>query len=261
MEYDGFIKNLKDLIGIDLANYKRPQMERRIRNLMWFEGYSDFAEYLRVLRHDSSKLEKLVDHLTINFSEFFRDPAQWEILRNEVIPLLYRSNRRLKIWSAGCAAGEEAYTLAMILADLGLDKAALVATDVDANALEKAHRGVYTDKSVHNVPDVMLKKCFNVVGGSYQVKDWLKKMVSFEKHDLLKDPPPDEDFDLVVCRNVVIYFTDGAKSVFYPNVIGALRAGGYLFAGNTEQIFQPERFGLASAGGQFFYKKVMSNEK
>ncbi len=99
----------------------------------------------------------------------------------------------------------------MILADLGLDKAALVATDVDANALEKAHRGVYTDKSVHNVPDVMLKKCFNVVGGCYQVKDWLKKMVSFEKHDLLKDPPPDEDFDLVVCRNVVIYFTDGAK--------------------------------------------------
>ncbi len=97
MEFEGFIRNLKDLIGIDLANYKRPQMERRIRNLMWFEGYSDFAEYLRVLRHDRSKLEKLVDHLTINFSEFFRDPAQWEILRNEVIPLLYGSNRQPQV--------------------------------------------------------------------------------------------------------------------------------------------------------------------
>lgn len=256
MEYEGFIGNIKEMIGINPANYKRVQMERRIRNLMRFEGYSDFAEYLRALRHDRSKLEKLVSHLTINFSEFFRDPAQWEILRDEVIPLLYGSNRHLKLWSAGCAAGEEAYTLAMILADLGLNKSVLVATDVDANALEKAHQGIYVDKSVRNVPDFRLKKYFKVVDGSYQVKDRLKQMVSFKNHDLLKDRPPDEGFDLVVCRNVVIYFTDGAKDALHQSVIGALRVGGYLFAGNTEQIFQPEKIGLAPAGGQFFYKKI-----
>jgi chemotaxis protein methyltransferase CheR len=257
MEYDSFIKNLDDMIGIDLANYKRTQMERRIRNLMKFEGCGDFEAYLKVLRIDQSKLEKLIDHLTIKFSEFFRDPAQWEMLEKKVIPELYAGNRQLKIWSTGCAAGEEAYTLAMILADRGIVEASLIATDIDANALEKARLGVYADKSVKNVPDVRLQKYFNMLGASYRVKDRLKKTVSFKRHDLIEEPPPDSDCDLIVCRNVIIYFTEEAKHVLYQRVIGALRVGGYLFAGNTEQIFQPGQIGLAPAGGQFFYKKVL----
>jgi chemotaxis protein methyltransferase CheR len=256
MEYDSFIKNLDDLIGIDLANYKRTQMERRIRNLMRFEGCGDFEAYLKLLRDNHSKLEKLIEHLTIKFSEFFRDPAQWELLEKKVVPELYGSNRRLKIWSAGCAAGEEAYSLATILTDLGIIETSLIATDIDANALEKARLGVYTDKSVKNVPDVQLQNYFNLVGPTYQVKDRLKKTVSFKRHDLIEDSPPDSDCDLIVCRNVIIYFTEEAKNSLYHKVVGALRVGGYLFAGNTEQIFQPERLGLAPAVGQFFYQRI-----
>jgi chemotaxis protein methyltransferase CheR len=256
MGYDSFIKNLDALIGIDLANYKRAQMERRIRSLMKFEGYDDFEAYLKALREDHSKLEKLIERLTINFSEFFRDPAQWEILEKKVVSELYGSNRRLKIWSAGCAAGEEAYALAMILTDLGIIEASLIATDIDANALEKARLGVYADKSVKNVPDNWLQKYFNMVGDSYQVKDRLKKTTSFKRHDMIEEPPPDSGCDLIICRNVIIYFTEEAKKVLYQRVSGALRVGGYLFAGNTEQIFQPEQLGLAPAEGQFFYKRI-----
>jgi chemotaxis protein methyltransferase CheR len=256
VEYEDFIKEIDDLIGIDLANYKRPQMERRIRNLMRLDGRGDFEVYLRALRDDRSQLEKLIEHLTIKFSEFFRDPTQWEALEKKVVPELYCGNRKLKIWSAGCAAGEEAYTLAMILADLEISQGTLVATDIDANALQKAYLGVYVDKSVKNVPDIRLQAYFNLVGSTYQVKDRLKKMVSFKKHDLLEDAPPNSDCDLIVCRNVIIYFTEGAKISLYQKMVGALRVGGYLFAGNTEQIFQPERLGLAPAGGQFVYKRI-----
>ena len=256
MEYDSFIKNIDDLIGIDLANYKRTQMERRIRSLMGLEGYSDFETYLTALRGDRPRLEKLIEHLTIKFSEFFRDPAQWDLLEKKVLPELYGSNRRLRIWSAGCAAGEEAYTLAMILDDLGIGEASLIATDIDANALDKARLGVYADKSVNNVRDDRLKKHFNLVGSTYQVNDRLRKKVTFKRHDLIEEPPPDSNCDLIVCRNVIIYFTEKTKEVLYQMAIGALRIGGFLFAGNTEQIFHPERIGLAPAGGQFFYKRV-----
>ena len=256
MDYDSFIKNLDQMIGIDLANYKQAQMERRIRNLMRSEGCGDFEVYLRMLQADHAKLKKLVDHLTINFSEFFRDPAQWELLEKKVIPELYGSKRQFKIWSAGCAAGEEAYTLAMVLADLGITEAFLTASDINDNALEKARRGVYPDKSVKHVPGRRLQKYFQTVGASYHVNDQLKKTVSFMRHDLIEDPPPGSGYDMIVCRNVIIYFTEGARNVLYQRVIGALRVGGYLFAGNTEQIFQPERFGLALVEGQFFYKRV-----
>jgi chemotaxis protein methyltransferase CheR len=257
MEYDSFIKNIDALIGIDLANYKRTQMERRIRGLMRFEGYGDYEAYLQALRDDHAKLEKLIERLTIKFSEFFRDPAQWGLLEKKVLPELYGNNRRLKIWSAGCAGGEEAYTLAMILADLGIIETSLIATDIDASALEKARLGVYMDKSVNNVSAVRLQKHFNMVDSSYQVKDRLKKTVSFKRHDLTEEPPPGSNCDLIICRNVIIYFTEETKNVLYQMVIRALRVGGYLFAGNTEQIFHPERIGLTPAGGQFFYKKTV----
>jgi chemotaxis protein methyltransferase CheR len=220
------------------------------------EGYGDFEAYLQALQGDRSRLEKLIEHLTIKFTEFFRDPAQWEMLEKKVVPELSDNNRRLRIWSAGCATGEEAYTMAMILADLGITGASLIATDIDANALEKARLGVYADKSINNVPDDRLQKYFNMVGSSYQAKDQLKRMLSFKRHDLLREAPPVSDCDLIICRNVIIYFTEQTKNFLDRIVIGALRVGGYLFAGNTEQIFHPERIGLALAEGQFFYKKV-----
>jgi chemotaxis protein methyltransferase CheR len=143
----------------------------------------------------------------------------------------------------------------MILADLDLDRATLVATDIDVNALEKARLGIYPGKIVKNVSEARLERYLRPVGTSYQIKDQLKKMVTFKKHDLINEQLPVGACDLIVCRNVIIYFTEQAKNALYQRVIRSLRIGGCLFAGNTEQIFQPERLGLAAAGGQFFYKK------
>ena len=257
MDYDTFIEALKGLFEIDLKYYKRNQMERRICNLMKFEGFGDFGAYLPALHADRAMLEKLVNHLTINFSEFFRDPVQWDKLEREIIPELCAGTGHLKIWSAGCGAGEEAYTLAMILADLGVT-ATLIASDIDAKALEKACRGEYAEHAVKNVTGLRLKKYFDMNGKLYQMKDSLKKAISFQRQDLIRDVPPDDDFDLIVCRNVLIYFTDEAKSVLYQKVSGSLRTGGYLFAGSTEQLFSADKLRLSFAGGQFFYRKQES---
>lgn len=256
MDYLEFISRLKELIGIDLSYYKRRQMERRITSLMGYEGYSDFREYLKALASDRRALDKLLNHLTINFSEFFRDTRQWEILKEQILPGLAARSSHLRIWSAGCATGEEPYSLVITLIEAGIQQAAIIATDIDDQALLKARQGSYSLKAVKNVPERLLRRYFRLEGERCLVSDEVKKQVIFKKHDLLKEMPPDRDFDLILCRNVIIYFTEEAKEALYARMLGVLKIGGCFFAGNTEQIFQPERLGLALVTGQFFYRRI-----
>ncbi|MDH7576335.1 MAG: protein-glutamate O-methyltransferase CheR [Bacillota bacterium] len=255
MDFEVFIRKIGKFTGIDLTNYKRPQMERRINSLMRAQGFDNYLEYLAALEKNPVQLEKFLNHLTINVSEFYRNPPQWEIFKTRILPELLKTNPRLKTWSAGCATGEEPYTLAIILREhVSAPLPRILATDIDEKALAKAKAGVYQEKSISNIPKAQLVQYFSRVGETYQIKDEIKKLVNFQRHDLLKDPF-DTFFDLILCRNVVIYFTEDAKELLYKRFRDALRPGGVLFTGSTEQIFQASQLGL-EAMASFFYRRV-----
>jgi chemotaxis protein methyltransferase CheR len=254
-KYQWFIKKVLDRSGIDLSSYKRPQMERRINSLMRSQNVNNYEDYLQLLIRDGAHYHKFLDHITINVSEFFRNPSHWQVLQDKVLPELLSGKSSLKVWSAGCSTGEEPYTLAMVL----LEKLAgrfnnIIATDIDRLAIEKAQKGAYSQKAIAGVPGSWLKKYFSQNNESYIIKEEVKKWVDFKQHDLLKDRYPN-NCDLILCRNVVIYFTEEAKLRLYQGFQQALRPGGILFIGSTEQIFQARELGLKSIA-TFFYQKV-----
>jgi len=253
--YEKFVSDLKQYLNIDLAGYKRQQMERRTNALMGTLGYKgNYNEFVRVMRTDKEIFNRFLNHMTINVSEFFRNPQQWEKLEKNILPSLLSESANLKIWSAGCSTGEEPYTLAMILAEsFGFGKHTILATDFDNSVVAKASEGVYLKKEVQGTPEKYLHKYFDVQDDKYKVKDELKKNITFKNHNLLRDDFP-VALDLIICRNVVIYFKEDAKSILYYNFHKALRRGGILFTGSTEQILQARSIGYSTAD-TFFYKK------
>ncbi|WP_248925431.1 CheR family methyltransferase [Paenibacillus hamazuiensis] len=250
-----FVKKVKDYTTIDLAQYKEAQMKRRLTTLRLKKGYNTFASFFDAMTKDKSLFYEFLDRMTINVSEFWRNPNRWEVLEQKFLPDMLKTTRRLKIWSAACSTGEEPYTLAMILAELkALPEAYLLASDIDEGALEKARRGLYLDRSVKDVPAKYLQKYYRADGVQYYISDELKKAVKFQKQNLLTDTF-DTGFDLIVCRNVMIYFTEEAKHLLYHKFAKALKPGGILFVGSTEQIFSPGQYGMEPAD-TFFYRKV-----
>jgi len=188
MRFENFINKTGEIIGIDLTKYKRTQMERRINSLMRSEGFTNYRDYYHKLKEDPCIRNKFIDHLTINVSEFFRNSGQWHVLENTILPEIIKNNPVPKFWSAGCATGEEPYSLAIILRELFPSiKPTIIATDIDDNILATAKQAVYKERSVVNVPALYLKKYFVKKADSYQLKQEIKDMVTFKKHDLLKD--------------------------------------------------------------------------
>lgn len=249
-----FIKKIKEHTAIDLALYKEAQMKRRLTTLRMKRGYNTFVAFFDAMMKDKELFYEFLDRMTINVSEFWRNPNRWELVEKKFIPEMLERNRRLKIWSAACSTGEEPYTLAMILAEQGaLSETNLHATDIDDGALEKARKGMYLDRSVRDVPPNYVKKYFKQDGVMYHVSDELKKTIKFQKQNLLVDTF-DSGFDLIVCRNVIIYFTEEAKHLLYQKFAKALKPGGLLFVGSTEQIFSPGQYDL-EATETFFYRK------
>lgn len=255
-DYSEFIFNVKKLTGIDLAQYKEAQMKRRLTTLRNKNGYSSFAAFFKAMVANKTLFYEFLDRMTINVSEFWRNPNRWETLRDVILPEITKGRPRMKIWSAACSTGEEPYTLAMILNDLGLlQRTYLLATDIDEGALSKAAEGLYLDRSLKDVPPDVAKRYFTSEGMMYRFDSNLKKAVTFKKQNLLLDEF-EEDFDLIVCRNVMIYFTEEAKHSLYHRFAKALRPGGILFVGSTEQIFSPGNYGLETAE-TFFYRKKL----
>lgn len=255
-DFSLFVANIKAYTTIDLNQYKEAQMKRRLTTLRMKKGYNTFAAYFDAITKDKSLLHEFLDRMTINVSEFWRNPNRWEILERKFVPEMMRENRRLRVWSAACSTGEEPYTLAMILAELrALSDAYLIATDIDDGALDKAKAGVYLDRSVRDVPRNYLDRYFRKepATATYAVSDELKRGVKFRKQNLLLDAF-ETSFDLIVCRNVMIYFTEDAKHLLYHKFAQALKSGGILFVGSTEQIFSPGQYGLEPAD-TFFYRK------
>lgn len=253
--YEQFVEGIKRKTGIDLALYKEAQMKRRLTSLYEKKGYANFVDFLRAVETDRDMMNEFLDRMTINVSEFYRNGKRWEVLQKKIFPRLLQNNRRLKIWSAACSTGEEPYSLVMVLAQyLPLSQIQVMATDLDDNAIAKAKRGVYPERSLTEVPADSKAKYFEKEGEFYRVKDEIKRCVTFKKHNLLKDTY-DSNHDLIVCRNVMIYFTEEAKDQIYQNFSKALKPGGVLFVGSTEQIFSPARYQF-EVEDTFFYRKM-----
>ncbi|MCM3180150.1 CheR family methyltransferase [Cytobacillus horneckiae] len=257
-DYQEFIQNIKNKTGIDLALYKEAQMKRRLQSFYEKKGYRSFQNFFIGMSNNDQLLNEFLERMTINVSEFYRNIKRWGVLENEIIPQLLKRKRQLKIWSAACSTGEEPYTLALILSKfMPLSEIKIIATDIDDAAIAKAKAGIYSERSLNEVPMDIKRKYFTTNGNLHYISDELKKTVQFRKQNLLSDSF-DEKYDLIVCRNVLIYFTEEAKEQLYNKFSQALFNGGYLFVGSTEQIFNPSTYGLKNEQS-FFYQKVLSN--
>ena len=236
-KYEEFKADVLKLTKIDLNYYKEKQMRRRIDTLANKNGAKSYEEYIQMIKSDKEKFEQFVNFLTINVSEFYRNSDQWKLMDQQVIPKLIKEQRKpIKIWSAACSTGDEPYSLAMAFSKhVSLSDIKILATDIDKQVIEHAKVGLYSEKSIAGVPADLKKKYFTQIGNSYQISDDIKKCVTFKEHNLLKDVYP-KDYDLILCRNVVIYFTDEAKDMIYKNFYGSLKSKGVLFIGSTEQI-------------------------
>lgn len=253
--YEYFIKQVYKLTNIDLSLYKEKQMKRRIKSLLSRNGFKDFAEYFNGIKNDRKLFEEFINYLTINVSEFFRNPNQWEVLEKEILPYLINRHGKIRIWSAACSTGEEPYSLAMLLTKFyPITEIKIFATDIDKAAIEKAKMGIYSEKSIENVPLEFKNKYFTKLGNSYKIDESIKRCVEFSQHNLLKDIYPSNNH-LILCRNVMIYFTEEAKVEMYKKFHNALTADGILFVGSTEQIILPERYNF-KAFRTFFYSKI-----
>ncbi|CAG9622657.1 Chemotaxis protein methyltransferase [Sutcliffiella rhizosphaerae] len=254
-DYILFIEKVKKKTGIDLSLYKEGQMKRRLTSLYEKKGYSNFNDYFKVIDSDLDELYNFLDRMTINVSEFFRNYKRWEILEQKILPDIIKKEKRLKVWSAACSTGEEPYTLAMVLSNfMTLGSFRVLATDIDDNAIARAKLATYHERSLQEVPSDVKKKYFIPCDGLFKVKDEIKNSVVFKKQNLLADSF-EKDLDLIVCRNVLIYFTEEAKEHLYHKFSQSLKKGGILFVGSTEQIFQPSKYGFEVVD-TFFYRKV-----
>ena len=257
--YEKFVVALKQKLEFDLSGYKRKQMERRIISFMEnLDCGGKYDVFMECLVKDKQICHNFFEHITINVSEFFRNPSQWEVLRKKILPQLIIEDKRLYIWSAGCSTGEEPYSLAMIMEEyFPKQKYTILATDCDNDILQKAREGVYIAKSMQAVSDRFLNKYFDVHGDKYHIKNDLKKSISFRNHNMLVDPFS-KQMDFIACRNVVIYFKEEIKEQIYSNFYAALRPGGILFTGSTEQLIRARELGYETAA-PFFYRRPLRN--
>ncbi len=258
-DYEYLKKEVLKMTQIDLNAYKERQMKRRIDTLISKNNIQGYDKYVAVLKSDKERFDEFINYITINVSEFYRNPEQWKFMDEKVFPkLIERFGKNLKVWSAACSTGDEPYSLVMALSKhIPLNQIKIYATDLDKTVMAKAKVGLYDAKSIAGVPDEFKKKYFTQVGPSYKISDEIKARVEFHEHNLLKDKYP-TDYNLILCRNVIIYFTDEAKDEVFKKFYDSLKKGGYLFIGSTEQILNYKEIGFGRENS-FFYERPMDS--
>lgn len=259
-EYIRFCEGVRSTTGIDLGQYRPGQMERRLRSFAQRQGQKDLDAYLAWLRQDPAAMDAFLDRMTINVSELFRNPERFTDVEKQILPeLLKNAGGNLKVWSAGCSYGAEVYSLLILLRELApAGRHEVLAADIDNRILARAKEGRFSASDMRNVTPARRQKWFTESaasgdGVSWQVAPELRKAVTFRQMDLLRDSFA-SGFDLIACRNVVIYFNDDAKDVLYKRFYDALRPGGILFIGSTERVNNAETLGWEKCG-TFFYRK------
>lgn len=243
-DFDVLLDYLKRSRGFDLSGYKRPSLMRRVLKRVQTVGLTRYGDYQDYLEVHPDEFAQLFNMLLINVTSFFRDPPVWEILTTEVIPRLLAGKTReapIRVWSAACASGEEAYTLAILLAEaMGLDefrdRVKIYGTDIDEEALGQARQAVYTAREVANVPEPLRERYFEHGGGRYTFHKDLRRSVIFGRHDLLQDAPISR-IDLLACRNSLMYFNTEAQARILAKLHFALNDGGSLVLGKAEMLF------------------------
>lgn len=255
-EYEEFKTDILKLTKVDLNAYKEQQMKRRLLSLIDKHKFSGFEEYFKKLKTDKNLYEEFLNYFTINVSEFYRNPDQWDMMDKTVIPeLIQRFGKNLKIWSAACSTGDEPYSLVMALSrHIPLNQIKIYATDIDKQVIEKAKAGLYAEKSIASVPADLKKKYFTEIGkNTFQISDEIKSRVTFRDHNLILNDYQ-KDFNFIVCRNVLIYFTEDAKEDVFRKFYASLAPGGVLFIGSTEQITNYKEMGYIRKSS-FYYEK------
>lgn len=255
MDLEYFKKWVFKEFKIDLSAYKENQLNRRILSLMSRVGVNSVDEYILLLKKDVNQRQKFLDFITINVTEFFRNPEIFEDLKDKIEEYITFTEKNLKIWSAACSIGAEPYSIAIILDNLKVKgNHKIIATDLDSSILERAKKGEFISSEIKNVKPEYLKRYFTKEGDKYLIDSKIKNMVTFKKHDLILDNY-DKDFDLIVCRNVVIYFNQDVKNDIYRKFSNSLKKGGLLFVGATESILNYKDYGFEKAS-TFIYKKI-----
>ena len=254
-DYEYFKKAIFELTKVDLNAYKENQMKRRIDTLIAKRSGLGYDKYVQALRTDKELFDEFVSYITINVSEFYRNQEQWKLLDEKIIPeLIQKYGKNLKVWSAACSTGDEPYSLVMALSKhIPLNQIKIIATDLDKQIIAKAKVGLYNAKSIAGVPEDLKKKYFTQIGTSYKIADEIKNCVEFREHNLIKDEYF-TDCHLIVCRNVLIYFTEEAKDEVFVKFQKSLVPKGVLFIGSTEQIMKYKEIGYERKSS-FFYEK------
>jgi two-component system CheB/CheR fusion protein len=251
-ELPSFLDRIREQTGLDFSAYKQATIVRRLQRRMAAVGVQTLPDYRRYVDRHRDEAGQLAASLLIKVTEFFRDPDLFEMLRDQVLPQLIADARErgdLRIWSAGCATGEEAYSLAMLVADLLGDEldtlpVRIFATDIAAEALDLARRGIYPESALQGMSPDMIERHFTHVDGVHQVHRRVRELMVFGEHDLGRRAPFPR-IDLVLCRNVLIYFTADLQRRALQRFAFALRPGGYLVLGKSETVNPlPEFFAL-----------------
>ncbi|MFI9011048.1 CheR family methyltransferase [Actinosynnema sp. NPDC053489] len=247
-KFEAVLVYLKEARGFDFTGYKRTSLARRVRRRMAHVGIEDYADYLDLLQVNPEEFEALFNTILINVTDFFRDREAWDHLRSEIIPMMLAErgpDDPVRVWSAGCAAGQEAYSLAMVLADaLGPERfrqqVKIYATDVDEEALTQARQASYTATEVRSLDEDQLQRYFDQQGGRYVFRKDLRRSVIFGRNDLVQDAPISR-IDLLVCRNALMYFNAETQARILGRFHFALMPRGLLFLGKAEMLLSHSR--------------------
>jgi chemotaxis protein methyltransferase CheR len=253
-DYIGFCEGLRQICGIDLTQYKRPQMERRLRSYWVRLGISKLTDALPLLRKDAGQLDDLLDRVTINVSQLWRHPDQWARLEGGLLQELAGTGR-VRAWSAGCSYGAEAYTLAAVCADAIPNATVRIhGTDIDQRMVARAKIGEFSAADARTAPTAPMQRWFERTPDGWRAKEQLRAMTTFAVGDLLKLRPSPSSYELIMCRNTVIYFADQIRDELHASFAHALRPGGILVIGGTERITDAASLGLATIH-PFIYRK------
>jgi chemotaxis protein methyltransferase CheR len=253
-DYTDFCAGVRALCRIDLSQYKRGQMERRIRTYAGRRGHEDLGRYLITLRGAPEELASFLDRVTINVSQLWRNPEQWDVLARRVLPELAEGGR-IRAWSAGCSYGAEAHTLAAVALDsVRGARLEITGTDIDERMITRAREGRFTADDARDAPRGPLERWFAPDAGGWRAKPEVRRPLRFEVGDLLRTTPRAASYDLILCRNTVIYFTEDVRDALHERLVAALRPGGFLVVGSTERVADMRALGLTGPH-PFVYRK------
>ena len=250
--YERMARDVRTLLGIDLTQYKPAQVWRRVNGFATAKGLPDADALVAKATQDAVLRQAFLDMLTINVSEFFRNPEAWDALVAQYLKPILLRQLSVRIWSAGCSLGYEPLTIAMLAREIAPHTPVyILATDLDDTILSRARKATYTEPQMAGVSPSRRAHFFRKVDTGWEARPELQALITWRRHDVLRDPY-EHPFDIICCRNVVIYFTEQAKVELYKRFCDALRPGGVLFLGATESIPNVRAVGLQPSGLTFY---------